>query len=284
MRRQRRINAARYRARSRRVAGLVPSLARAAGHAMRWSARHVKPLVLVAVVVGLGWSLGSYLREADAFRVTRIQQPASTTFKLRDSLLGTNIWLLDVTSVAQELKAQQPWLRDVRVVRQLPGTIRIDVIQRMPIAQVKLDLPAARGAAQASRWYPVDRDGFVLPEGGAVADDTLVRLEGIERAAAVRAGKDTDDERLELALRVLQRLRKAPALIARRVTAVNVSDAKQLRFVLQGEIEVRCGSEAELDAHLERLRTTLKALARQAVDVAYIDLRFQEPVVGTRAS
>jgi len=273
MRRQRRTTTSRYAARSRRAAGLIPTLGRSLGRAVWWSLRHVKPLALIAAVVGAGWALGSYGQEAEAFRVTRIQQPASTSFKLRDSLIGTNIWRLDVQHVAQELKAQQPWLRDVRVVRQLPGTIRIDAIKRLPVAQLKLD-----------RWYPVDREGFVLPDGGAVADDTLVRLEGIERGGGVRAGTDADDERLELALRVLQRLRKAPALIARRVTEINVSDPKQLRFVLQSDIEVRCGSEAELDAHLERLRTTLKALTRQAVDVTYIDLRFQEPVVGTRIS
>ncbi|PIQ83258.1 MAG: hypothetical protein COV75_08400, partial [Candidatus Omnitrophica bacterium CG11_big_fil_rev_8_21_14_0_20_63_9] len=88
MRRQRRTTTSRYAARSRRAAGLIPTLGRSLGRAVWWSLRHVKPLALIAAVVGAGWALGSYGQEAEAFRVTRIQQPASTSFKLRDSLIG----------------------------------------------------------------------------------------------------------------------------------------------------------------------------------------------------
>ena len=63
---------------------------------------------------------------------------------------------------------------------------------------------------------------------------------------------------------------------------VNVSDPQQIRFLMEGDTEVRCGTEAELEAHLQRLRTALKAIARQSLDAQYIDVRFHEPVVHPR--
>jgi len=83
-------------------------------------------------------------------------------------------------------------------------------------------------------------------------------------------------------LRVLETLRKAPALIARRLTEINVTDPQQIRLVLDGQTEVRCGSEAELGAHLERLRAALNVISKEHLSVQYIDVRFPEPVVGPR--
>jgi hypothetical protein len=140
------------------------------------------------------------------------------------------------------------------------------------VAQVRLD-----------HWHPVDAEEFVLPEGSPEPAETLVRLAGVERSG-LRAGRQSRDERLRLGLRVIATLRRTPTLIARRVTEVNVSDPRQIRFLLDGRTEVRCGSEAELDAHLQRLRAALRAVAKESMEVRYIDVRFQEPVIGRSAS
>jgi hypothetical protein len=120
------------------------------------------------------------------------------------------------------------------------------------------------------RWHPVDREGILLP-GQAAADERLVRLVGVDRA--------NREERLQLGLRILQMLRRTPWL-SRRVTELNVAEPTALRLILDGTIEVRCGSEAELDGHLKRLQATLRTVAKQPMDIQYIDLRFQEPVIG----
>ena len=144
-------------------------------------------------------------------------------------------------------------------------------------------LPAP-GAAIEFRRTPVDGE----PDQGVAAQldwvgQDLVRLSGVARAgAALSVGKANTDERLLLALRILQKLRRTPALVSRRFTEINVADPQQIRFVLDDELEVRCGSEPELDAHLSRLRASLRAVSHQPFPVGYIDVRFQEPVVGPR--
>jgi len=95
-------------------------------------------------------------------------------------------------------------------------------------------------------------------------------------------GRENTDERLKLALRVAGSLRRTAPRIARRLTEMNVSNPAEIRFLLDGATEVRCGSETELSAHLERLQAALRVIARHPVDVGYIDVRFQEPVIHPR--
>ena len=249
---------------------------------LRWLARHPKPFALCVVLAGMGWALWGFVQRAEAFRVTHITLPPESALKLPPSILGLNIWSVDVRGLAQELKEQQPWLKAIRVARELPDTIRIEAIPRVPVAQLRGD-----------RWYPVDAEGVVVPEAGPAPIEGLMQIVGCEHVRSLQVGKTVGDERVQLALRVLTRVRRAPATISRRVVEINVGDPQQLRFritlgasplaMAEGEslVEVRCGSEAELDAHLERLQGVLKVVTRQALPVAYIDVRFPEPVIGS---
>ena len=236
---------------------------------VRWALRHPRPALLVGVTLGALWGLWGYAQRAEAFRITQVSLPANSSLKVKDSLIGTNLWELDIHALANELSAQQPWLRRVRVVRQLPNAIQIQAIPRVPIAQVRV-----------GQWYLVDQEGFILPGGQLEASDELIRLVGCEGAApALRPGKLNPQPRLELALRVLKTLRRSPALVSRRVTEINVTDPEQIRFTMGEGTEVRCGSEEELGLHLERLHAALKVIASHQMALRSIDVRFKEPVV-----
>lgn len=212
------------------------------------------------------------MRRADAFRVTRVELPERPPFALRQPLIGSNLWEVNLQALANDLKAQHPSLQDVRVIRRLPSTIRIEAIPRRPVA-----------VARAGSWYPVDAAGFLLPEPSGLPPEHLVRLTGLPRALNV--GKDNADERLQLALRVLQQVHRAPPLVATHVTEVNVADDHEIRFLLDlsgEETEVRCGSEAELIGQLSRLHAALKVMTKQQLPARYIDVRFPELVIGPR--
>lgn len=260
------------RARRRRIIGIVPRLGRGLWAACRWTLSHPQPFLSAVGLAAALWLSWGYLRGAEAFRIARLELPLDSSLQLRKTLIGEPLLTLDIRALAEELHRQQPSLKAVRVVRRLPDTLRIEPIPRIPVAQVRLE-----------RWYLVDEGGFVLPEAGAEPTERLVRFVGFERAKVpLRPGRDNTDDRLQLALRVLGALRHAPPAIARRLMEVNVTDPDQIRFLLDGETEVRCGSEAELSSHLVRLQAALKAIAKQPFEVGYIDVRFQEPVLGPR--
>lgn len=258
--------------RRRRIVGLIPRLGQGLLRCGRWIARHPQPALLSGFLFAVLWMIGAYAQRSDAFRITQVHLPPRSSLHLRAPLIGTNVWEVDIRALAGDLKQQAPWLKDIRVIRQLPNAIRIDAIPRSPVAQVRID-----------RWYPVDREGFILPQGSPEPAERLIRLAGFDRAGVtLRAGKENAEERLRLALRVLDKVRRMPSLMSRRLTEINVADPQQIRFLLAGETEVRCGSEAELDAHLQRLRAALRAIAREPLEARYIDVRFKEPVVGPR--
>lgn len=259
--------------RRRRVIGIVPRLGRACWAAGRWAFRHPGSFLLAAgLSVGV-WRLWGFAQRAEVFRIAQVELPADSSLHVRRPLIGENLLTLDLGALAEELKRQQPGLKEVRVVRRLPDTLVIEPITRVPVAQVRI-----------GQWHPVDADGFILPEGRVEPAERLVRLAGFERGGpALGAGKESHDDRLRLALRVLAALRRAGSLMARRLTEVDVSDPQLIRFFIDGgATEVRCGSEAELGAHLARLEAALKAIDRHPFEVGYIDVRFQEPVIHPR--
>ena len=217
--------------------------------------------------------LWGFARRAEAFRIARVELPADSSLRVRPSLIGENLLTLNLKALAAELGHQQPWLKEVRVVRRLPDTLAIHPVARVPVAQVRL-----------GSWHPVDREGFILPEERLEPAERLVRLAGFDRGGSrLSAGKVNGDERLQSALRVLAVLQRTGSLAARRLAAVDVSDPQLIRFFIDGgATEIRCGSEAELGVHLLRLEAALKAVGRQPFEVGYIDVRFQEPVIHPR--
>ncbi|MDP3722231.1 MAG: cell division protein FtsQ/DivIB [Candidatus Omnitrophota bacterium] len=257
--------------RRRRVRGLAPLLVERVKALGRWLLHHPHPFLLAVGLTAALWAVATYAQQTEAFRIHTVQWPPETSFELREPLIGKNLWAVDLVGVAEELRRQQPWLKEVRVVRQLPDTLQIDAVPRQPAAQVWLK----------QQWFPVDREGFILPWGSREPASGLVRLVGFQPSAgALRLGADNTNERLQLGLRVLEALQRAPTSIARRVTELDVADPQQIRFLLD-DVEVRCGAEADLAAHLDRLQAVLKIIHRQSLAVQYIDLRFQEPVIGS---
>ena len=247
----------------RRVPGLLPRLGRGLLAFGRWAAHHPHAIVVWAGVGACAWAVWAHGSHAQMFQIAHVEWPAHSSLELREPLIGENLWNVDLQTLADTLHRQQPALKEVRVIRQLPNTLRIHAVERRPIAQV-----------QIGGWHPVDDEGFVLPHTSPAPLEGLIRFSGIEWGRG--AGRQ---DSLQRALRIRELLRPRAA-IARRVTDINVTDAQAIRLTIDGEIEVRCGAEAEFALQLQRLEDFLKTMAKQSLAVRYIDVRFAEPVVG----
>lgn len=260
-------------ARRRTVTGVAPRLLRACGRGLRWLWAHPQPAVVIGLIAGCLWAAWWAVGRSDAFRVTAVTfVPAEMTFDVPKTLLGRHLWEVDVEGLARQLKAQRPSLKRVRVVRLLPDTLQIESLPRLPVAQVRL-----------GSWFAVDAEGYILPEGHATPSDQLIVLKGVESLnAPLKAGRQSTGDAMTRALRVLDRLKQAPELAGHRVAAIDVGDPQQLSFVMDDDVEVRCGEESDLDAHLGRLQAVLKRVANHAVSIRYIDIRFQDPVIAPR--
>jgi len=165
------------RARRRRITGLIPHLAAALLGLGRRLVRHPRPLVLAALLAAMGGGLWRTARQAEAFRIRDVHMPADISLSLKEPLVGRNLWALDLRALADDLKRQQPWLRTVRVIRELPNAVRIEPVRRVARAQMQVGPPGSG----AERWYAVDGEAFVLPGGTSEPHATLPNASGLRR-------------------------------------------------------------------------------------------------------
>jgi len=257
---------------ARRRHGIIPRVAHAVFRGARWCLFHPQPLGALVVILGSVLGLWGLTTRSDAFRITEIRVPADSSLTVPSSLIGQNLWAIDLKAQAVKLKAQQPQLKRIRVIRRLPNALQVEVIERTPVAQVR-----------HGQWHPVDAEGFVFPEASSAPWDHLVILKGVgSPQAPLKVGGENESERLLLALRLVATLRRSPVLIGHRLTAVDVSDPRSLSFVIDDEIEIRCGDEDNLTTALGRLRTVLRRVAGNPLAIRYIDVRFKDPVIGPR--
>ena len=240
----------------------------------RWTVRHPRGLIALGLVLACGWTVWRSITVSDAFRITEVRLPAESRLRVPvSSLKGRNLWAVDLAALEADLKAQQPHHKRVRVIRFLPGTLGVKVVERVPVAQLFL----------GGGWHPVDTDGYILPEADSTPLKQLVCLKGVDNSKQpLKVGHVNTHERLSRALQIMEQLHRSPLLAGHRLTTVDLADPAQLTFVIDENVEIRCGDDTQLASHLRRLRIVLQQVAKHGLEVRYIDLRFPDPVIGPR--
>jgi len=236
----------------------------------RWQRRLAALAVVTAgaaIVAGPWWGPRA-LAQLDFFHVRTVEFDG-VRFASTDELL-TRLRVDTAQSVWQPLDslvarvAEHPMVLRVDVERDLPGTLRVHVIERMPVALVP-----SRG-----RLRPADATGAVLP-----IDPAIVPLDMPVAASA--------DSTL---LSVLDGLRQhAPSLYAR-ITHASRVRGTELRFALGGGTVGAAGQamvntlivRTTSDVTVERFKDILPVeadLARNHLRAVELDLRFRDQVI-----
>lgn len=218
---------------------------------------------LAAVLVGAYLATRTALLDVDRIAVAGTDRTsngevlATLGVEVGDPMLD-----VDAGSAARRVEGL-PWVDRADVRRDWPGTLRVEITERRPVAVVE---EAGRPPAL------VDRDGRVLAMGdvAAIADGPLVSLEGVTGPVAV--GKPIPagaEDALILAEAVVERV---PGV----VSAVRVD----LDAELTAGGTVRFGSVEDLDEKLVALETVLADVDTACLDV--LDLRAPPSAALTR--
>ena len=195
------------------------------------------------------------MRRMDYFRVRRVEivgaryvAPSDILAKLH---VDTTASVWDPTSALVARVASHPEIQHVVVHRKLPGTLVIEVTERVPIALV----PASGGM----RVY--DERGVALP-----IDPARVDVD-----APVLAERD-----LAL-LRLLARIKRTMPTFYARVSDVRRAGRDDVLLVLDKE-SVRVMSDVSIE-RLAEVAPVEEDLARKQLRVAEIDLRYRDQVI-----
>lgn len=207
-----------------------------------------------AAIWGAFWSPLLSVREIDVVggrNVDAADVAAAASLGADDNLL-----LVSPADVASKVESL-PWVREARVDRKLPGTVRVRIEERKPAVVL---------SAEGRQWT-LDRMGHVLAEGSAAKN--LPALAGLTPAGIVEGSRVAQPEVRD----ALAAWRSLSPRIRQRVAAVLAPTPERITFSLTDGTQVRFGAARSLRAKNEVLRALLAQLRADGGAAAYIDVR-----------
>ncbi len=241
-----------------------------------WLKRIVPPSFLALFLLLLGKGLLSFIQQAPYFSIRAVAAVSPfNAFRFQDqafaeSLLGDNLFQTSLPEIQRRLLEKHPELVSARVERVFPDRLRLEVVPRLPVAQV-----------ESGGYVLVDAEGVVLPFQSPLTQKPLPIIAGLrEKLERLQVGYRPQSRGLAEALAFVAFLEKKPSL-RRYIQTIDVGDYKNLAFVTPEGLEVRVG-HGQWHEKLERFEKTFRSLGEKAKEVKYIDLRFDDVVVGTK--
>lgn len=247
-------------------------------------ARIILIAILLCVIIFALGGAWKKLKNLEFFRVKVIivSEGSADVFLY---LKGRNIFDIDIKRESRYLSGHYPTYKNIRIVRLLPNTLRIDFIKRKPMAIIKL-----------YRYFFVDQDQtlFEIPSQQPIPDIPVIT--GLEtKIFDPNSGKKYNLKELELALKIIKELKAIRPLRVYKVQSVDVANlasamiflqitwqyqnsAKTQKFSVPQTIEVKIGQE-DILARIKILRVLLANIKNEIPKIQYIDLRFKEPTV-----
>ena len=216
----------------------------------RWVAA---PLAAVGLVVlGFGFT-ASPLFDVRSVVVTGAVH-LQTAQVVRDAGLDrpANVYWFRKSDARRGLDAN-PWIASAAITRELPHTVRIDVVERRAASRVLV----------GSRWLLVEPDGTVLGPGGRHRP-----LPELPATTALTVGERSD--RLLLPASVAARM--TPWLRAR-VRSILSQHGEEVVLELTHGGRVALGRPTDLDAKVNALSGILRWAGRHHRLLEYVDLR-----------
>ena len=187
-------------------------------------------LAAIAAALAVAWGVVRYAVTTPRFRVTafeiegarRLTQPELG--KLMGVELGTNIFKVDAAEAERRL-LENPWIREVKVTRRLPGTLRIELEERN----------AAALASIADQLYLVTRAGEPFKRLAAQDPYDLPIVTGISAENLVR-DRPREVERIALGLEVLRHYE--------RISMSRIHAAQEVHVAPGGDVVLTVGKSA----------------------------------------
>ena len=185
---------------------------------------------------------------------------------LLDGLAGENLLSVDLEQWRRQLFTSA-WVADARLRRRLPGTIDVEIRERVPMG-------IARAGADL---FLMDAAGNVIDEyGPRYADCDLPIIDGLVPRSTARPIA-IDRTRGQLVSRLMAELRTRPEL-AKRVSQIDVTNLHDAHVILDGDSAVVRLGDARFVERLESYVGLQATLREQVPDIDYVDVRFGERV------
>jgi cell division septal protein FtsQ len=187
---------------------------------------------------------------------------------------GENLLALDLLRVKSELEAQPP-IAFVAVERILPGTLRLFITERQPVAQTIAMLPM-RGGGIDREVYDFDQDGFVMKPldpawrmTPAPTNEALPYLTNVPLIAL--SGRQVELPQIRAALRLVTELDHSPMAGMAELQSINVAVPEVLETTTTQGAQITFSLD-QFDVQLRRWRAISDQYAQSGKAIASLDL------------
>jgi len=236
-------------------------------------------------VIGMGLvKLKSMFLDADYFLVKTVdvklydEKGTLRTFSLgeieNEKIEGRNIFFIDLNEFKEKMEISHPEFKDIVIRRFLPDKLILQAKLRKSVAQIRSD-----------RYYLVDKEGVLLPDVKNFPVPNLPIIAGISsNLAKVQSSKfsDFEKDKLDKALGFIHEIGLIEGLSGYRLKILDITDPGNLSFYFEDmNVEIKIGN-TDFHNRLGLLTTLLNQLGSDSAKFKYIDLRFEDPIVGPR--
>jgi hypothetical protein len=217
----------------------------------------------------------SFGRQSDLFAVKDVLIPENLqSFALPDvaKLKGQNIFQIDLAALEKKVRQKYPQLANLRVIKRFPDRIEFSAFKRDAFALVAPD----------GRLSLIDKEGFSI---GAPSKDTepFPLIKGLVKQKLI-PGDALGDGRVKIGIEIIKVFREDRLLSKVPLRSVDVGDMARIVCVL-GEEGDTFEVLLDKDNFARKAGGLATLISRNDVDllkVKYIDLRFEEPLVGQK--
>jgi len=239
---------------------------------LKKAARVCLSLMLITLVWTVATEAYDVFAKATFFKLERIevsrmrQLSRDEIISLTGAKLGDSLLKLELPHVAEQLE-KNPWIENLKVRRRFPGTLSIEITERVPVAVVNMGY-----------LYYLDAKGDIfkpLTEGDRLDFPVLT---GITEEDLL---KDADGTKkmLTTALGIMDLLKKGSVFRLGDVSEIHLDKGYGFTlFTAQGGIPVKLGN-SDFEGKLARFSRIYQELMAQITSLEYVDLNYADKIV-----
>lgn len=235
-------------------------------------------LTVIAVIMLAGTGLICYggmrfINKSRYFAVKTIVLSPSLTFIDKQDLAGIkgkNIFSVNLEKVHKRLILKYPQVTDLRIIRRFPNEIYITAQNREPFIQTKIQ----------NKILTLDDKGVILSNKTSL-DKDLPYITGLSAKNSSNPGLPLRGADLYSVLEIVRSYNDQANLKKIPIRTIDVANFSKIIFQLSNNIDVIMDKD-KIEHDVRVLDILLSQGKVELGEVAYIDLRFKEPIIGKK--
>ncbi|MFA6281365.1 MAG: cell division protein FtsQ/DivIB [Candidatus Omnitrophota bacterium] len=211
---------------------------------------------------------GTVIYNAGFFKISEVRSNVNLEPFIKNYIKGKSLISLDIKKVYKTITRMHPEYKDVKIVKEFPSSLRVDVSLRKPAVQL-----------HTTNFYLLDREGVVISmsESNRFPGTTLIEMENSN--VVFQVGAPVKEQRLLLAFKLINEIKEQKFLSKFSIKTINVTFPDACYFTINNT-HVIIGSD-DFKRKLYILENLLnEKLNGNIFSVEYIDLRHKKAYVG----